>query len=195
MRLTIRQNPDTDNYTLSTVTFSNNAISEIVTFWANVKHESPQFPLDLTPNITQMTEVYPNWLIPVMSAQSTIRFDVSSDANPGESNLDNLAVVQLKLSYTGPSAEFPGWEYFFSIDETIFDTVYTPDLSAYLSVKTEGNPGINPRVIEFTVNQQEGASVQSANLSYQVLVSFNIGDKSYHAIIDPLIKVTNQSGG
>lgn len=200
MRLTIRQTQNGNSKELSKVTFSNNAISEIVTFWANTKHRSPQFPLDLTPNINQMTDVYPDWLIPVMNANSTIQFTISNDSPDSTEPaviLNKLRIVQLKLNFMGPPDEIPheesDWQTYFNINSEEFKVVYTPSASAYVSpVNTVGPVG----TITMGVKEHLGSEIgHIANFSYQVLVCFEIEGTAYYVIIDPLIKVTNQSGG
>lgn len=199
MRLTITQTQNGIAKEISKVTFSNNAISEIVTFWANTKHQSPQFPLDLTPNINQMTDVYPNWLIPVMNANSTIQFTISNDSPDSDEPaviLNKLRIVQLKLNFVGPPEELPrdetNWQTYFNINGDEFKVAYTPSASAYIFPTDTINP---IGTITLGVKELEESGSGFANFSYQVLICFEIEGSVYYVIIDPLIKVTNQSGG
>ncbi len=174
MKLSITQN-DT---VISSVYFNDNIIKETVTFWTNIQYQSPQFPLDLSPTINQLDQLYPNGLIPQISTGNDTTLQVLTDSTI----LQEIKIVQMKVIDTG----FP-YNSNWSSNFDITNWTITPDGTAY----------IQPSAAPFD-SILLNAGNTAIDLAYQVLISFKISGDSqtiYFGNIDPLIRITNQSGG
>lgn len=167
----------------SFIKFNDNLIKETVGFWANIKYQSPQFPVDFTPNINQLGTLYDHGNIPQISTQHSTEFKVTPDI------LDDYSIniVQLKLTFIGPTdSGIPSEEDWNQCFDTGSNTwVFTPDGSAYIAPTSPGN------TILIDVNSQEASAPKY--FSYCVLVSFEINDKTYYGNFDPYVKVTSSS--
>jgi hypothetical protein len=181
MKFSITQN----GAVISSVYFNDNTIKEIVTFWSNIQYQSPQFALDLSPSAgSQLDQLYPNGLIPNISMSSSATFEVLTDSPI----ISNINIIEIQLNFIGAPDSTAGssqWTDFFEQTES---WVVTPANTAYV-------PPVATSAHQVVLEPK--ASDDLLEISYKILVSFQVDGSSntYYAIIDPLAKVTNNSGG
>lgn len=166
---------------ISSIEFNDNVIVEEVTFWTNVKYQSPQFPLDLTPNVNQLGSLYEDGNIPEFSGETC--FEVTSEGNE---KITNLRIVQLKMHFldsleTIPTLDIWG-QYFITETDPLNHWCVVPDGSVYITSNVEG------ATIVIEANPEP---TNILYLSYEVLVAFKIEDITYYASFDPYAKVTS----
>ncbi|WP_109831800.1 hypothetical protein [Reichenbachiella versicolor] len=190
MELKIKKEVNKADKVVSNIEFNDNAIAEIVTFWTNVKYQSPQFPLDLTPNDNQLNTLYKDGKIPSFGVNQTITFEVTvPEAGP----ISLPQIIQLKVNFLGEQHDpdniptLDTWNKYFKSTENL-KLVCTPDGSAYLS---PGNKESNSITVSVVDNTTDDSSNKSKYFSYEVLVAFDINGDTYYANFDPLAKVTS----
>lgn len=170
---------------ISSLEFNDNAIVEVVTFWANIKYQSPQFPLDLNPNVNQLSTLYKDGAVPNIELDQDTTFEVACD----DERIKGLKIVQLKMNFIGQSNAIPTkkvWNDCF--ENTNSKWTYVPDGSAYIAPVGEPLNAI-------TLHAVDDQPTPPKYLSYEVLVAFEIEEKTYYANFDPFAKVTNHGGG
>lgn len=167
----------------SSIEFNDNVIAQMVRFWTNVRHTSPQFPYELSPNAVQNSELYPSFIIPDVSLNEEIIFSVSPSHDSPITQVEIVQVVLHMLEKTDNIPTQTSWEKYFP--KASNQLVVVPDGSAFF--KGSGHQ---------LILKGKSTSEEIATFAYEVLFSFKIGkdDTRYYGNIDPIVKITSSSG-
>lgn len=195
LSLTVLEKPGIQDDTLSSISFKDDAIVELVTFWSNIQYQSPQFPLELSPmSSSQLSHLYEGGRIPVIKPNENIRFEVSI-SSPFKEIITDLTIVQLKVSFLGSmkdgklETKLP-WEKYFELDQKEYGSKVIPDGSIFIEPKTSSSS-----ILLHSKKNTQGQQFDDFHIAYQVLVSFKVDKVTYYALFDPVARVSSRGDG